>query len=139
MSELVEAIERLNELEPGLRSLDTLFALGVIETKSEGGHQAGDWDLHIWAHNLKGFSVGAIERVRNAGEPFPMLVHAQKKWIICSKGTIKIVCEKKEAILREGQRVTVKPMTSHKIYAVSEACTVVFVTVPADPGMSDHA
>ena len=135
MGTLTVAIAKLDELEPGLRSLDTLFALGVIVSKSEGRHQAGDWDLHIWVHDLEGFSVGAIKRVRQNGQPFPMVVHNQKKWILCSKGMIRVESEGETTLLMEGERMTIAPMVPHEIHPVTDEGIAVLVMVPADPGM----
>jgi hypothetical protein len=135
MNPLDKAIARLNELEPGMRSLDTLFVLGEIRTKNEGGFQAGDFDMHIWGHSLDGFSVGAIVRVRQDGKPFPQLVQSQKKWVLCCKGTIKVVRADEETTLTEGSRLTIPPKIAHEIYPVSKECSAIIVIVPADPGM----
>jgi mannose-6-phosphate isomerase-like protein (cupin superfamily) len=132
---LAMAIERLDELEPGLRSLDTLFALGAIMTKGEGGYQAGDWDFHIWGHTLGGFSVGAIERRRQNEEPFPMVYHTQRKWIICSSGQLKVASEGRETILNKGEELVIPSMVPHQIYPISKKGIAVLVMVPADPGM----
>ena len=135
MNALDEAIERLNELEPGLRSLDTLFVLGEIITKNEGGFQVGDFDFRIWNHCLEGSSVGAIFRSRQDGKPFPQLVQSQKKWILCCKGEMKILHGDQETTISEGGHLTIMPRTPHEIHPVSEDCSAIIVIVPADPGM----
>ena len=133
---LDDAIARLNELEPGLRSLDTLFSLGVITSKGEGEFNVGDWDFQVWACSIDGFSVGAIRRERQNDLPFPAVVHEQKKWIICSTGQIRVETETEKRVLRAGERMTIEPMVSHAIYGVTEQGAAVLVMVPADPGMS---
>jgi len=135
MNTLDEAIERLSALEPGLRSLDSLFALGEMVPRAGGGFQVGDFDLHIWEHTLDGFSVGAITRCRQAGQIFPKLIQSQKKWILCSKGTIRVMREDKPITLGQGARITIPPRTAHEIHPVSEDCAAVIVTIPSDPGM----
>ena len=134
-SELVKAIERLDELEPELRSLDTLFALGEVITRSEGGFQAGDFDVNIWGHGLEGFSAGAIVRARMDGEPFPMLSQEQTKWVLCCKGKFKIAHDEAETMLEVGQCLLLSPRITHTIYPAAKECVAVMVTVPADPGM----
>lgn len=134
-NKLDEYLIRLNELEPGLRSLDTLFALGAI-TKSEGEVRAGDFDFYTWGHCLDGFSVGAIVRTRLDGHPFPMLIMGQKKWVLCSKGEIKVIYGDQETVLSEGCRLTILPKVPHEIHPVSKESCAIIVTVPADPAMS---
>ncbi len=135
MNTLDDAIERLAELEPGLRSLDSLFALGEIVPRAGGGFQVGDFDLHIWEHSLDGFSVGAIARRRQAGYIFPRLIQSQKKWILCCKGEIRVIYADKDVILGQGTRLTIPPRTAHEIHPISEDCVAVIVTIPSDPGM----
>ena len=134
-NELVKVIERLDELEPKLRSLDTLFALGEVITRSEGGFQAGDFDVSIWGHGLDGFSVGAIVRARSDGKPFPELIQEQKRWILCCKGKIEIVHGGTDTVLERGQSIMVPSLVAHEIFPVTQECIAVLATIPADPGM----
>ncbi len=134
-NKLIKAIQRLNELEPELRSLDTLFALGEVITRSEGGFQAGDFDVSIWGHGLGGFSVGAIVRVRTENKPFPELVQKQKKWILCCEGKIKVIHDGTDTVLESGECLAILPMVAHEIFPVSRKCCAVISTVPDDPGM----
>jgi len=135
MNNLDEALVRLNELEPGLRSLDTLFALGEVIKGEKGHHNAGDFDLTVWEHSMDGFSVGAIVRARMDGKPFPSLNQSQKKWILCCKGRMKIVYGENIKTMGEGERLTIPSKTPHEIYPITEDCSAIIVTVPADPGM----
>jgi quercetin dioxygenase-like cupin family protein len=129
-------IEKLDRLDESFRSMEALFGCGLL-TRGEVV-QAGDWSMRIWSHSMDGaFSIGALERVRANGEPFPFHRHDQRSWVLCSKGQMEInFLDSRSHALNEGEYLVVAPGVSHSFLPLTRICVAVLVTIPSDPGLS---
>lgn len=125
-------IEKLEAMEPALRSVDQLLKLGVI-SRATNSTEVGDWDICTWSHSHDGaFTVGCLKRVRQNDEPFPFHIHGQRLWVLVSRGKVRIEFLKTEAFLGEGEYLVIDPGTPHQIAAASRDALLVFVTIPAE-------
>ncbi|MBI9086801.1 MAG: AraC family ligand binding domain-containing protein [Desulfobacterales bacterium] len=131
-------LEKLDQIEQGF-SQHTQTISAMIQCGILTGHEvvtAGDFDLMTWSHSADGsFSVGALEKVRNLGNPFPEHKHSQRLWLLCSRGIAVLEFNGKNVDLKMGEYAVIEPMTPHSIHAKTPECTIVMVTIPADPGM----
>ncbi len=134
MSPVDEIINKLEKLEPELRSIDRLYSTGCIH-RGATFSDAGDWQVYTWKTSFEGdFTAGAMQRVRQNGEPFPAHVHKERAWIMCSRGEVRVRVAETDRDLKVGDFVVIDPDILHEIYALSKSCCVVFVTIPADMG-----
>lgn len=139
-----DCLRKLDEIEDSFASsshaltLETLFQAGTIVGCDSV--QAGDFNLVTWSHSSDGsFSVGALERVRQDGEAFPKHEHAQRLWLLCSKGSALIIMDEGQEIFVEmGEYTVIEPNTQHLIQAKTEECVLLIVTIPADPGLRNR-
>ena len=138
MKTLQDSINKLDELEPEMMTLEMLSALGCV-IPNQNGFQVGDFDFFTWNHCLNGFSVGVITRERQDGNPFPALTQPQKKWVICCKGSLKIGYQDSSHILNEGYRVTIPPKIKHDIQPMTPEAVAIIVVIPEDPGMGPRS
>jgi len=139
-----DCLRKLDEIEdsfassPHALTLEVLFQTGIIIGCDSV--QAGDFNLVTWSHSSDGsFSVGALERVRQNGEVFPKHEHAQRLWLLCSKGVALIIMDEgREILLKVGEYTVIEPNTQHLIQAKTKECVLLMVTIPADPGLRNH-
>lgn len=133
---LSHLIDQLEALEPRLRTVDRLLAHGKL-INNDGILDGGDFQETIWSHSWDGlFTVGCMERVRHRGESFPVHAHRQKQWMMCSLGSLAVSMDGGEPrVIKEGEYLVIEPDTPHEVIPVSEACVVVFTTIPADEGL----
>lgn len=134
---LSACLEKLDQIEKGFskaQTLDLLFQNGIITGREVV--TAGDFNLITWSHSSDGsFSVGALEKVRNEGKPFPEHVHEQRLWLLCSKGVATLDLIDKRIDLNQGEYTVVEPLTRHVIHSNTSECVILMVTIPADPGL----
>lgn len=139
MSPLGEIIGKLEQLEPQLRTIDQLYESGSIMLGTRSS-EVGDFRLYTWAHDLDGvFSAGCLQRVRLEGKPFPVHIHRERTWIMCSRGVFLVEDTEKQYELEKGGSVVIEPNIPHSLLPISEDCVAVFVTIPADAGYPRHA
>jgi len=138
--EISNCLDKLDKIEKSFpshpKTLEVLFQSGIL-TGSHAVMSAGDFNLITWSHSSDGsFSVGALERARHEDKPFPEHEHKQRLWLLCSKGSAIVTTGNKENMaMEQGDYAVVEPMTPHIIQAITEECTILMVTIPADPGL----
>lgn len=133
-------VKQMEALEASFPTIQSLLSRNLILQKD--GAAAGDWDMTPWARFAnETFSFAVLSKARSDGIPFPMHVHGQRAWLLCSFGHASIrFSHGRTHTLTQGDYLVIDSGTGYEVLADGpEQSTILIITIPADPGIQDVA
>jgi len=125
VDEFVEPLATLTRLITRSRRTDEM---GAVEYKvSKGGKCFGNELL------VRRDRIAVQDVFFAAGTAFPIHDHEVREWGIVYEGVLEITCGDATVALGRGELMYFEPGETHAAYAL-ENCSVLFVTIPPDPG-----